>query len=182
MRKHHPTYRHQGRLAIPRSIAGVGLVELMVVITVISMLMLAVIPAYDRIRRKARAAAVANDFRVFAAIFQAHAHETGSWPPEATAGTVPAGMTAEELKSESWTRQTSMGGQFDWEFNQVQPGGTSPGGRWRAAIAINSTDGAPLLTDPDLLEEIDTILDDGDLTTGNFRLSGDGGPLFVLEP
>src|SRR5258708_3970631 len=75
-----------GRRDIPRSTAGVGLVELMVVVTIISMIMLAAIPSYTRIQRKARAAAVANNFRVFAAVFQAHVHETGSWPPATAAG------------------------------------------------------------------------------------------------
>ena len=39
-----------------------------------------------------------------------------------------------------------------------------------------------MILDEDLLKEIDRVLDDGDLSTGNFRLGGDGGPLFILEP
>lgn len=173
-----------GRRNLPRSAAGVGLVELMVVVTIISMIMLAGVPTYNRIQRKARASTVVNDFRVFAAVFQAHAHETGSWPIETPVGVVPTGMNNAELKAESWQKLTPMGGQFDWEFNQVHPGGTSPGGRWRAAIAINnSADGtSPVILDVDLMEEIDRALDDGDLNTGSFRLGGDGGPLFILEP
>jgi type II secretory pathway pseudopilin PulG len=174
--------RRLGRRDIPRSTAGVGLVELMVVVTIISMIMLAVTPTYTRIQRKARAAAVVNNFRVFAAVFQAHAHETGSWPPTAAVGVVPAGMTEAELKSASWLQVTPMGGQFQWENNQVEPGGTSPGGRWTAAISINSSAASPILYDMDLLEEIDREIDDGDLTTGSFRLNGDGGPIYILEP
>lgn len=182
MRSH--SHRFPGRRGLPRSAAGVGLVELMVVVTIISILMLAVVPTYNRIQRKARASAVANNFRVFAAVFLAHAHEAGSWPPDSTAGVVPTGMTNDELKAESWTRITPIGGQFQWAFNEVQPGGTSPGGRWRAALVIsNSADGtSPVLIDSDLFEEIDLELDDGNLNTGSFRLSADGTPLFVLEP
>jgi type II secretory pathway pseudopilin PulG len=171
-----------GRQDIPRSAAGVGLVELMVVVTIISMIMLAVAPTYTRIQRKARAAAVVNNFRVFAAVFQAHAHETGSWPPNAAVGVVPTGMTEAELKSAAWAQITPMGGQFQWEFNQVEPGGTSPGGRWTAAISINSSATSSVLLDMDLMEEIDRELDDGDLTNGSFRLNADGGPIFILEP
>ena len=175
-----------GRLArqyIPRSAAGVGLVELMVVVTIISMIMFAAVPTYNRIQRKARVATLVNDFRVFASVFQAHAHETGSWPAETAVGVVPPGMNSAELKTESWTRQTPMGGQFDWEFMQVHPGGTSgtPPNKCRAALAINNGATTMILAE-DLLKEIDRVLDDGDLSTGNFRLGGDGGPLFILEP
>lgn len=170
------------RRDIPRSAAGVGLVELMVVVTIISMIMLAVVPTYNRIQRKARASVIVNDFRVFAAIFQAHAHETGSWPPEAAVGVVPAGMANDELKAADWSKITPIGGQFDWDFNQVHPGGTSPGGRWTACIVINNAPGSPVILDQDLLEEIDSALDDGNLSTGSFRLGGDGTPLYILEP
>jgi type II secretory pathway pseudopilin PulG len=171
-----------GRRDIPRSTAGVGLVELMVVVTIISMIMLAAVPTYNRIQRKARASTIVNDFRVFASVFQAHAHETGSWPAETAAGVVPAGVTSIEMNSTAFTRVTPMGGQFDWDFNQVHPGGTSPGGRWRAALGINTTGVSAVILDVELLKEIDASLDDGDLTTGSFRLGGDGGPLFILEP
>jgi type II secretory pathway pseudopilin PulG len=182
MRVRSDSNRLLGRRDIPRSTAGVGLVELMVVVTVISMLMLAAVPTYNRIQRKARASTVVNDFRVFAATFQAHAHETGSWPVETAVGVVPTGVSSTDLNTQAWTRPTPMGGQFDWEFNQVHPGGTSPGGRWRAALAINSSATTTVLLDVELLKEIDQALDDGDLATGSFRIGGDGGPLFILEP
>jgi type II secretory pathway pseudopilin PulG len=182
MRVRSTSNRLLGRRDIPRSAKGVGLVELMVVVTIISMIMLAAVPTYNRIQRKARASTVVNDFRVFAAVFQAHAHETGSWPAESAVGVVPTGLNNAELKAEAWTRITPMGGQFDWDFNQVHPGGTSPGGRWRAALAINDSTTSPVILDQALLEEIDRALDDGELTTGSFRLGGDGGPLFILEP
>lgn len=182
MRVRSNSNRLLGRRDIPRSVAGVGLVELMVVVTIISMIMLAAVPTYNRIQRKARASTIANDFRVFAAVFQAHAHETGAWPAEAAVGIIPTGLNNAELKAETWTRITPMGGQFDWDFNQVHPGGTSPGGRWRAAIGINNSSSSAVLLDQALLEEIDRALDDGVITTGSFRLGGDGGPLFILEP
>ena len=183
MRARSNSNRLLDRRDIPRSTAGVGLVELMVVVTIISMIMLASVPTYNRIQRKARASTVVNDFRVFVAVFQAHAHETGSWPAETAVGVVPAGMNNAELKAEAWQRFTPMGGQFDWDFNQVHPGGTSPpGGRWRAAIGIASSATSTVILDVELMKEIDRALDDGDLNTGSFRLGGDGGPLFILEP
>ena len=182
MRVRSASNRLLGRRDIPRSEAGVGLVELMVVVTIISMIMLAAVPTYNRIQRKARASTVVNDFRVFAAVFQAHAHETGSWPAETAVGVVPPGINNADMNLQAWTRVTPMGGQFDWDFNQVHHGGTSPGGRWRAALGINSSATSSVILDVELLTEIDRALDDGDLTTGSFRIGGDGGPLFILEP
>jgi type II secretory pathway pseudopilin PulG len=172
-----------GPQRIPRSTAGVmSLVELMVVVLIISMLFLAAIPAYQRIQRKARAAAIVNDFRVFGTVFQAYAHEKGSWPAESPAGVVPTGVTSQDIQTDAWTKTTPMGGKFDWEFNQVHPGGTSSGGRWHAALAITGTSDAPLAIDSDIMQEIDNDLDDGDLESGNFRKGFGDCPLLIIEP
>jgi prepilin-type N-terminal cleavage/methylation domain-containing protein len=172
-----PASRLPGRQRIPRSAAGLTLVELMIVILIISILFVAAVPAYQRIQRKARAAALANDFRVFGTVFQAYAHEKGTWPAEAAAGVVPAGITAQDLQIAVWTNQTPMGGQWDWELDQVHPGGTSPGGRWHAALAITGSN-----VDADLMQEIDDALDDGDLNTGNFRKGTLDCPILIIEP
>ena len=52
MRVRSDSNRLLGRRDIPRSTSGVGLVELMVVVTIISMIMLAAVPTYNRIQRK----------------------------------------------------------------------------------------------------------------------------------
>lgn len=169
--------RRIGRQAIPRSTAGVGLVELMVVVLIISMLMAMAIPSYQRIKRKARAASVVNDFRVFTAVLQARAHESGTWPPECAAGVVPDGITKDDIQIASWTNPNSIGGQFDWEYNQIHNGV-----RYRAALALTDTSAAPLLVDLELYQEIDAALDDGNLATGNFRLGQNNCLLYIIEP
>jgi len=172
-----------GRQRFPRpGTRAFSLVELMIAVLIISMFFVMAVPAYQRIQRKARAASVANDFRVFGAAFQAYAHEKGSWPAEAAAGVVPTGITSQDIPTVVWSSPTPMGGKFDWENNQVHPGGTSPGGKWRAAIAITGTADAPLIIDADLMQEIDEALDDGDLTTGNFRTGFGDCPLLIIEP
>jgi type II secretory pathway pseudopilin PulG len=181
MRERSTSSRLLGRRDIPRSTSGVGLVELMVVVTIISMIMLAAVPTYTRIQRKARASTVVNDFRVFGAVLQAHAHETGSWPVEVGVGELPRigvgpeTMSGDELKPDAWKRITPMGGQFDWENNVLYAGV-----RYRAAIAIFEST-TPVIMDVALLQEIDIALDDGNITTGSFRADG-GYPLFILEP
>lgn len=156
---------------------GASLVELMVVVTIISLLMCAAIPTYGRIQRKARANALVNDFRVFAGAFQARAHATGAWPDETAAGVVPTGLAEDELKSQAWLRPTPIGGQFDWENNQIHNGI-----RYRAAVALVDTAASPLLADATLYAEVDAALDDGDLATGNFRLGNGNCLLLIVEP
>lgn len=172
-----------GRQRLPRpGTRAFSLVELMIAVLIISLLFLMAVPAYQRIQRKARATTIANNFRVFGAAFQAYAHEKGTWPPEAAAGVIPTGITNQDIQTNVWTTMTPMGGKFDWEYNQVHPGGTSPGGKWRAAIAITGTSDAPLILDADLMEEIDDALDDGNLDTGSFRKGFGDCPIFILEP
>ena len=177
-----PSHRLVGRQRIPRSCAGVGLVELMVVVLIISMLMAVAAPSYKRVRQKAKSAALVNDLRVFAAVFQAYAQENGAWPAETVAGVVPAGITSQELKVDVWTQVTANGGKFDWEFMQVHPGGTTNGGRWRAAIAITDGDGLPLIVDLELFRLMDAALDDGNLNTGSFRTGTGDCPIYIIEP
>jgi len=172
-----PFSRRIGRQALPRSTAGVGLVELMVVVTIISMIMALAMPSYQRIQRKARAAAISNDFRVFTAVLQARAHESGSWPDETAAGVVPSTITKDDIQLQTWVNPPTIGGQFDWENNQLHMGV-----RYRAALALTDTGAAPLLVDLALYQEIDAALDDGDLNTGSFRLGQGNCLLFIIEP
>lgn len=172
----HPS-RQIGRQAVPRSTAGVSLVELMVVVTIISMLMAVAMPSYQRVQRKARAASLINDFRVFTAVLQARTHEAGSWPEETAAGVVPDMITKDDIQLMSWTKPPAIGGQFDWENNQIHNGV-----RYRAALALVDTGVNPLAPDLALYQEIDTALDDGNLTVGSFRLGQDNCLLFIIEP
>lgn len=171
------TPRWRGRQRIPRSGRAVGMVELMVVLTIISMLITVVAPSYLRIQRKARASSMVNDFRVFSSVFLSHAHEVGSWPAETPAGVVPTEITSSEMKRDNWTRVTAIGGKFDWEYNQVHNGT-----RYRAALALSDAVGAPLLIDLEMFQEMDKALDDGNLATGNFILGFGNAPLLILEP
>jgi type II secretory pathway pseudopilin PulG len=177
-----PTNRLLGRQDIPRSAAGIGLVELMVVVLIISMIMALAVPSYQRVQKKAKAAALVNDFRVFSSVYLSYAHENGAWPAETAAGIVPAGISAQEMKADVWENPTPTGGQFDWEFMQAHPGGTSPGGKWRAAIAISDAGPKPLIVDLELYQLIDDAIDDGNLSTGSFRLGNGNCPIYILEP
>ena len=127
----HESRRLLGRRSIPRSTAGVGLVELMVVVLIISMLMALAVPSYQRVRKRAKAGAIVNDLRVFSAVYLAYAHENGAWPAEAAAGVIPTGVTSQDLKSDVWMNPTPIG--VHWE--EVPCSHLSPDNLFTAVLA-----------------------------------------------
>jgi prepilin-type N-terminal cleavage/methylation domain-containing protein len=154
---------------------GFSLVEIMVAVLILSVLTMLAVPALAKVRMKARSAAIANDFRVFATAFQSYSQEHGTFPAEAAVGVIPTGMES-SLQASAWTRTTPTGGKYNWENNQLHAGT-----RYKAAIAITDTADAPLVLDTNLLLELDRAIDDGDLNTGNFRLGMNFCPLFIIE-
>jgi hypothetical protein len=84
---------------------------------------------------------------------------------------------AYRVDATAWVRKTPIGGQYNWDNNQ-----THQGVKFKAAIAISETATAALIQDVDLLEAIDRAIDDGVLTTGNFRLGANDEPVFIVAP
>ncbi|MBI5692737.1 MAG: prepilin-type N-terminal cleavage/methylation domain-containing protein [Verrucomicrobia bacterium] len=153
---------------------GFSIVEIMVALTIISLLVAAAIPQVKKYQVNSRAAVVASDLRTFAAAFESYSQEKGAWPAETDAGALPPEMT-ERLGASSWGRVTPMGGRYNWENNQMH-GGV----RYRAALSISEAEGAPLEVNEDLLRAIDRIIDDGNLSTGLFRTGVNNDPLYIL--
>ena len=172
----HPSSHRSSRFPRRGSVAAFSLTEVMVVITIISLLAALGMPTLKSVKRRSVATALANDLRTFAAAFDAHVHEMGAWPVEADAGLIPP-EAASRINSGAWLRPTALGGQYNWDNNQMHAGT-----RFRAAIAISSTSVSAVVPDLDLLEAVDRIIDDGNLATGNFRLGADDEPVFVITP
>ena len=172
-----PSFRPM-RSRNPRPQSGFTLVELMVVVLIISVLAMLAVPAITRVKRKAKTAAILNDFRVFAAAFETYAHETGNWPAETAAGVLPTEMAA-RLNAPQWTRITPMGGHYDWESNQIHFGAT-----YRAAIAIKGTADAPLPLDANQLIDLERALDGPNVSwlTGTFHMGTGNCPLYIIQP
>lgn len=149
------------------------------VVLIISFLAMLAVPALQRVQRRTKATAILNDFRVFAAAFEAYAHQNGSWPAESAAGVVPPGMTT-DLKVDAWTRVTPMGGKYNWDNNQLHFGT-----RFQAAIAISAAAGAPLPLDVPILLELEHAVDGNNQTNllgGSFRLGSGLCPLYIVQP
>ena len=146
------------------------------VVLVIGILAALSVPAMKKNALNARSSAVMNDLRVYAGAFQAYAQEHGDWPPGGGApGAFPAGMEG-YLSSTNWSRTTPIGGNYQFATQSPQAGG-----RYAAIIIISTTDNNPVTSDANQLTDIDTKLDDGNLSTGNFFLGYRNYPVFVLE-
>jgi len=157
---------------------GFSLVEIMVVVMIISVLSMLAIPAVARIQRRAKTSTIMNDFRVFGTAFETYAHENGSWPAETGVGVVPAVM-ATQLNSTAWLRKTPMGGQYNWDYNQIHFGT-----KITAAITISASATAPLALDVNQLLDLEYTIDKGsyDLLGGSFRIGTGLVPLYVVQP
>jgi len=134
---------------------GFTLVEIMVVVVIIGLLASLAIPAFQRVQRSAQNARAINDFRIFAQAFEVYNSQNGGWPPNAGAGVIPTGMS-KDFKEDTWkAASTILGGRWNWDVNRPE---------FAAGVSISGA----TVSDEQLIE-IDTKLDDGNLTTGLFQ-------------
>ncbi len=158
-----------------RRLAGFNLIQLMLSLAIGSIVVSVAVPKVKQSERISRSTIIVADLRTFASAFEAYAQERGGWPDEQTAGKMPPEMN-ERLGSTSWLRTTPIGGQYNWDFNQLHAGT-----RYKAVISISETDTAPFPVNEEVLTEIDKLLDDGNLSTGNFRIGVNNDPIFILQ-
>jgi len=151
-----------------KRLGGFTLVEIMIVVVVIGLLAAMAIPAFERSRINGNASRLANDFRVFAGAFETHALETGTWADDGNGNALPATVQP-YLEGTSWTEAPVKGGWWDWE-------GSGRHG-FAASIGLAEGDGS---MDPEVFERVDALLDDGNLSTGNFIQTG-GFYVYVLD-
>lgn len=151
-----------------RAARGFSLLEIMIAVVIIGLLLAIAIPAFTRIRQRSLNTRFVSDLRTFTQAFESYAVLHGAWPPSATAGVVPTGMTDDDLKSGAWTvSRNSVGGRWNWDLN---------GFGVTAAITtdnVTATDAQMAL--------IDAQIDDGDLTSGLFQKNG-GRFVYALAP
>jgi type II secretory pathway pseudopilin PulG len=155
--------------------AGFSIIQVMMSMAIGSIVIAASIPKVKKAEASSRATVVASDLRTFVTAFETYAQEKGGWPAEVAAGEMPSEM-ADRLRTTGWQKVTPMGGQYNWESNQMH-GGV----RYKAALSISETAIAPLEVNEDVLLEIDRLIDDGNLATGNFRTGVNNDPLFIIQ-
>jgi type II secretory pathway pseudopilin PulG len=151
------------------------LVEISVVVTLLGLLIAMALPAYRHVTIRSKAAAVLNDIRVFSTAFQTYSTQHGSWPATGTPGVVPPEIA--DAMSSSFGRPTPIGGHYEWDYDS-----NANGFHVTAAVSIVSTGDAPMTDDLELIQMVDQLYDDGDLTKGNVVLGSTNNLVFIIEP
>lgn len=149
---------------------GFSLVEISVVVTLIGLLAAIGMPAYRRIQLKSRATAAVNDFRAFSGACVTYNMQQASWP----AGGLNPGEAPPELVGvlpAAFSKPTPIGGYYEWISNSS----------YKAAIRVSTYNGNNATDDADLVEMIDRIMDDGNLSTGSVRVES-GSVIYIIEP
>ena len=144
--------------APPRPQAGFTLVEIMIVVVIIGLLAVLAIPALQRAQRRSQNSRFVNDLRVFTQAFETYATENGRWPANVGPGVIPAGISS-AIQISVWTAPTVLKGS--WNYDRNING---------IAVAVSLSQSP--VSDAQM-QEIDTLIDDGNLTTGNFRKIND---------
>jgi len=125
------------------------LVEIMIVVVIIGLLAAIAIPTFKRVIERSRASRMTNDFRQFSSAFQRYILEAGQNPAPSALGVIPVGMSGYLPKA--FQQVSPLGGNYQWS------------GPSAYIILRNSqaTDSVMTL--------VDKALDDGNLSTGEFR-------------
>ena len=152
------------KLSQARSPKGFTLVEIMIAVVIIGLLAAMAIPAFNRVRTKARVTAFTNDLRIGKDAFETYALENGAWPPDG-ASAVPAEMSG-YMELTRWVGQTPLGGVWDWDQNQFG---------FTAGLSVFQP-----TADESTMKQVDLAIDDGDLSAGSFR-SRANGYILILE-
>jgi len=142
------------------------LVEIMIVVAIIGLLAALVLPSMVRARERARDTRFISDLRVATGAFEMYAIDQGGWPADRTPSVIPTGM-ADYLAKFPWAAETSIGGQWDWDYRQFGV---------IAGISVYQPNRTAAQ-----MAEIDRMIDDGNLATGTFRQRANGY-ISILQP
>lgn len=146
---------------------GFTLIELIIVVAIIGVLAAIAIPQYTNYRMASYVISTASDLRNFKIAFDSYAFEHGTYPDDSHI-VLPPGTGLDKIISDGiWLKPTLLGGNYNWEGPDAYP---------YAGVAIL---GATVPTS--IMEQLDARLDDGDLSTGKFRLTPNGRHTFIFE-
>lgn len=142
-----------------RGSAGFSLLELAIVVSVIGTLVTMSLPSVMNARKQSRLLSMVNDCRVIFDAMNMYAMDNGGFPK--APGPTPVPLT-QILANARWDRPTALGGH--WLYSNALKNSLL------VIDDININRGTYPLAPTVDWQEVDRQIDDGDLTTGAFRL------------
>lgn len=139
---------------------GMTLVEVLMAVAIIGLLAAFIIPAFNLALRSRENAQTASKLRTAVAAFEMYRSEFGIYPADKNPGQIPPEMTdyfAELNIDDWWSQPTELGGGWDWDN----------GYHFKYSVSISNPNKTPAQ-----LTDFDKLIDDGNLSSGNFRQSG----------
>ena len=140
---------------------GFTLVEIMIVVVIIGLLAAMAIPAFQRVKQRSQVSRFANDIRVFAQGLETLMLELGTLPGDPGSGSLSGGRAelADYINAGKYEQPTSLGGVWDIDSGDYGV---------RCVVGVD-LGGSPSPLQLAGLAAVDTLIDDGDLTTGVFQ-------------
>lgn len=145
---------------------GFTLVDVMIVVLIIGLLSGIAVPFIAKSRKTAKDTMFISEMRTVVHAFQQYSMLNADYPTEKSPGIMPAEMS-EYLPRMDWSATTSIGGKWDWDHKMFG---------YRAGVSVYK----PSRTD-DEMSKIDDRVDDGNLSSGEFRKRTDGFMHIVEE-
>lgn len=152
-----------------RRVHGFTLVELMIVVVILATLAAMAIPTFKDMTADSRRTAFASELRILAEAANRYEVLNDQHLPDTSSGVWPSEL-AGSIKQNQFESETPLGGVWDMEIGSF---GIS------AAIGAHFN-GGTTPSNEDLVA-VDTLMDDGDLTTGTVRALAADRLYYVLE-
>ena len=136
---------------------GFSLVELVIVVMIIGIIGAIAIPRLSRGSEGARINAFVAELDTFAKGIDLYVIENGNEFADSSTGVMPTELRG-YLHANAWKGETPIGGYWDVESNGI--------GGHELSVGVHFM-GMPV--DEDAAQQVDDMMDDGDLTTGAFQ-------------
>jgi prepilin-type N-terminal cleavage/methylation domain-containing protein len=153
---------------------GFTLVEIMIVVVIIGLLAAMAIPAFQKVQDNSRISRFVSDLRTFAGGLETLMLEQGTLPGDPSTGSLSGGHTllAEYINAATYAQETSLGGRWDIDSSDMGV---------NCVVGVDFG-GAPTAQQLAMLQAVDELVDDGDLTTGVFQgYDGNRRGYFTIE-